>query len=677
MSRLCVWICLGFLATRVLAAPPSASWPLVWRDEFEGIALDLTHWKAGALPWGGRHHNDEYASYIMPEDAFLQNGSLVLRSRKGTTRTSFGGYPYSEGFVHTDGKFNYTHGYAEIRAKFPKGKGVWPAFWTLPQGWPPEFDIAEYFGSDDRMHMGLAYGVCCPATWNSGNFYQLGVDAWHTYGLEWGPGYAIFYRDSRPMRAIYANYVPAVPMYLILNSGTRWDADATTPFPNEFRVDSIRVYRLPSASVNDATLGSKANQFNFSGKWDYFNGQNGAFFNDNHWSGVANDSYTVSFKGTRVDLYGARDPSHGIAAVSIDGGPESKIDFYATSRADMSLVWSSGFLSAGNHVLKVRVTGTKHASSKGFVVPADRVDVWTEAKALNGTPIGTTGSWNGSGNTRDKAFNGSLADFFDAPNPSGAWVGLDLGPQPPSVVAQLRFSPRPGFADRMLNGVFQGANRSDFSDATDLHRIAQLPYEETLNSVSLSQFGRFRYLRYLGPPNGHANIAELEFVGADPAVFALQAPTRIGPIPLEWSRISGATDYTVWRSTSATGAFTELAHTTSTSHTDATAQPGIDYFYFVTASLSGGRVSASDVVGPTVSRPAPRFPFSISAKASTVILEWPEWVGAITPTYSTNLIPPIQWWPLPGSQVPQLRNGLWHLETSITQRPGMFFKAGP
>jgi beta-glucanase (GH16 family) len=71
----------------------------------------------------------------MPEDSYVQNGSLWLRCRKATG-SEFGGYPYSEGFVHTDGKKNYTYGYVEIRARFPAGRGVWPAFWTLSWGWP-------------------------------------------------------------------------------------------------------------------------------------------------------------------------------------------------------------------------------------------------------------------------------------------------------------------------------------------------------------------------------------------------------------------------------------------------------------------------------------------------------------------------------------------------------------
>lgn len=236
-------VVLIFANLSAIKAAAPAGYHLVWGDEFNDTQLDPNKWQWGSLPWGGQHHNDEYASYITPEDSYLSNGSLILRCRKG----NFGGYPYSEGFVHSNGRFRYRYGYVEIRARFPTGRGVWPAFWSLSDGWPPEFDIAEYFGFDNRMHYGLAYGTCCPVNWDSSNYYEDAA-GWHTYGLGWSEGFAIWYRDGAQKKAINASYVPSVSMYLILNSGMRWDADNSTPFPNYFEVDYIRVYS-PGAST--------------------------------------------------------------------------------------------------------------------------------------------------------------------------------------------------------------------------------------------------------------------------------------------------------------------------------------------------------------------------------------------------------------------------------------------
>ena len=43
-----------------------------------------------------------------------------------------------------------------------------------------------------------------------------------------------------------------------------------------------------------------------------------------------------------------------------------------------------------------------------------------QGSKLSGTVIGTTGSWNNSGNTRDKAFDGNTATYFDAPTDNPA-----------------------------------------------------------------------------------------------------------------------------------------------------------------------------------------------------------------------------------------------------------------
>jgi beta-glucanase (GH16 family) len=116
MHRLALTLLLaavGFGGVRLTCAvPPNASRTLAWSDEFDGTSLDSSKWSWGSLPWGGRHHYDEHASYIMPEDPLLADGVLVLRCREG----DFGGYLWSDGFVHSNAEFRYRHGDAEIRA---------------------------------------------------------------------------------------------------------------------------------------------------------------------------------------------------------------------------------------------------------------------------------------------------------------------------------------------------------------------------------------------------------------------------------------------------------------------------------------------------------------------------------------------------------------------------------
>ena len=48
------------------------------------------------------------------------------RRGKGKTEAD-----YTAASLTTRGKASWTYGRIEMRAKLPKGRGVWPAFWTL------------------------------------------------------------------------------------------------------------------------------------------------------------------------------------------------------------------------------------------------------------------------------------------------------------------------------------------------------------------------------------------------------------------------------------------------------------------------------------------------------------------------------------------------------------------
>jgi uncharacterized repeat protein (TIGR03806 family) len=138
---------------------------------------------------------------------------------------------------------------------------------------------------------------------------------------------------------------------------------------------------------------------------------------------------------------------------------------------------------------------------------------------LSGTIIGTPGSWNNAGNTKEKAVDGSLSTFFDAPDANGDWVGLDLGAGVSNTITQVRYSPRSGQTARMVGGKFQGANAADFTGAIDLCTVTSAPPAGTYTAQAVAITNAFRYVRYLSPTNGFCNVAEVEFYasGAGPA----------------------------------------------------------------------------------------------------------------------------------------------------------------
>jgi O-glycosyl hydrolase len=158
------------------------------------------------------------------------------------------------------------------------------------------------------------------------------------------------------------------------------------------KADSITTFVLSSSSytgggasviVNDGTLGSGLNQFAYTGSWSS-GSQSGAYQNDNHWSGATDAYYQVNFDGSQIALYGAKAPSHGIAAISIDGGLEEFVDLYQAARTDDTFLYTSPLLHHGSHTLKVRVTGLKHASASSSAIVADRVIITAPPASLLG-----------------------------------------------------------------------------------------------------------------------------------------------------------------------------------------------------------------------------------------------------------------------------------------------------
>jgi hypothetical protein len=64
----------------------------------------------------------------------------------------------------------------------------------------------------------------------------------------------------------------------------------------------------------------------------------------------------------------------------------------------------------------------------------------TNGNRIIGKIIGTEGSNEHNGKTREKAFDGDVLTYFDSPEPSGNWVGLQLSS--PKTVDKIRFATR-------------------------------------------------------------------------------------------------------------------------------------------------------------------------------------------------------------------------------------------
>jgi hypothetical protein len=140
----------------------------------------------------------------------------------------------------------------------------------------------------------------------------------------------------------------------------------------------------PLQTFDDGVTGTGSNQFNYVGTWGHCmkctTASTPPLYNaTNSWAGGADASgteyLTFAFVGSELHFYGVKDPRNGIGGVSMDGGAETKVDFYAATRAGDTLMYSSPILAQGSHTFKLRVTSTKNASSSGTTITVDRIDV--------------------------------------------------------------------------------------------------------------------------------------------------------------------------------------------------------------------------------------------------------------------------------------------------------------
>ena len=148
------------------------------------------------------------------------------------------------------------------------------------------------------------------------------------------------------------------------------------------RGQSITTYVLGGVShsgvlkLNDTVQRGEPNRFEFVGEWAFKGREPKAFTRDNHWGWRRGDHYLVHFRGRQLKLYGARDRTAGIAAISLDGGPEELVDLYSPRHEDQAPMYASPVLPVGDHVVKVRVTGDKNPEATHPVIAADRADIW-------------------------------------------------------------------------------------------------------------------------------------------------------------------------------------------------------------------------------------------------------------------------------------------------------------
>lgn len=234
------------------------SYQLVWSDEFDGTEINSNKWvfETGAGGWG----NNEL-QYYKTENTIVTNGTLSIIAKQ----EDYGGQNYTSSRLITKGKYAFTYGKAEIKAKLPKGQGIWPAIWMLGSNidsvnWPNcgEIDIMELLGHEPNKIYGTAHGpdfygsggISKSITLSQGDFsYDF-----HIFSIEWDSSTIKWYVDGNFYHSISKTEIEKIgtwvfnkDFFLLLNLaiGGDWPGspDSTTEFPKTMTVDYVRVYQ--------------------------------------------------------------------------------------------------------------------------------------------------------------------------------------------------------------------------------------------------------------------------------------------------------------------------------------------------------------------------------------------------------------------------------------------------
>ncbi len=237
---------------------------LVWQDEFDRDGLvDSTKWSydVGGHGWG--NHELQYYTKGRLENCRVEKGILTIEARKEAMGTN----SFSSARIVTKGKFDFTYGRVEVRAKLPEGRGTWPAIWMLASQiaygknfWPDqgEIDIMEHVG----FNPGVIHGTVHTKAFNHVKGTQKGntisirdfASGFHVYRMDWSPELIKIYVDGlqyfefKNSGKFWEEWPFDKPEHLILNMavGGDWGGQKgvdESAFPAKLQVDWVRVYQ--------------------------------------------------------------------------------------------------------------------------------------------------------------------------------------------------------------------------------------------------------------------------------------------------------------------------------------------------------------------------------------------------------------------------------------------------
>lgn len=247
-------------SNRVTKKPVSEK--LVWSDEFNYAGLpDSAKWSydVGGSGWGNQEL--EYYTQSDTNNAVVRDGMLHIFARKNNSADN----AYTSARLTTKNKGDWTSGTIEVKARLPKGRGLWPAIWMLPTdwaygGWPAsgEIDIMEHVGwMPDSLFFTVhtkAFNHVLHTQVGKSIFLQNLYDAFHVFTIHWNDKHIDFLLDNQTVFTYknsgkgFEEWPFDKKFHLLLNLavGGAWGGVQgvdTEIFPAEFQIDYVRVYQ--------------------------------------------------------------------------------------------------------------------------------------------------------------------------------------------------------------------------------------------------------------------------------------------------------------------------------------------------------------------------------------------------------------------------------------------------
>lgn len=255
---------------------------LVWSDEFKYSGRpDTKYWE---YEIGFIRNNEKQYYTDRLKNARVEDGHLILEVHKENFPNpkyktdefkdkkwlqwiaQIDTARYTSASLQTKGKLSWKYGKIEVRARLPKGRGLWPAIWMLGNnrdevGWPAcgEIDIMEHVGYEKDSIFGTIHTKAY--NWMAGTqkgkkiYIENPYTQFHVFSIEWTHEKIDFMLDGKVYNHIVNEHKTTAewpfdqPFCLKLNVavggslGGRKGIDDTV-FPQSMVIDYVRVYQI-------------------------------------------------------------------------------------------------------------------------------------------------------------------------------------------------------------------------------------------------------------------------------------------------------------------------------------------------------------------------------------------------------------------------------------------------